>query len=177
MSNHLNITCIAALSTRRVIGVNGELPWRLPKDLQTFKRLTLNKPILMGRKTFESIGRPLPKRENMVLSRSKVSIPGVQTFTELSSAIEYVPSGKELMVIGGGEIYRQCLPIATRLYLSVIEGDFKGDAYFPVLEERDWVVTEVEHFSKDENNAHDFTLYTLCKSGTQVTQVPSFLFV
>mgnify|MGYP001306311214 CR=1 FL=1 len=171
-----NMSCIAALSTNRLIGAAGALPWHLPKDLQTFKRLTLGKPVLMGRKTYTSIGRPLPKRENLVLSRSSDAIDGVQVFRDLASAVGSVASEQELMVIGGGEIYRLCLPMANRLYLSVVEGDFEGDAYFPALETDTWRVTEMEHYPRDERNDHSFTLYTLNREGTEVAQIPTFLF-
>ena len=176
MTIRSNISCIAALSTNRLIGVDGSLPWYLPKDLQTFKRLTMGKPILMGRKTYASIGRPLPNRENLVLSRSSHSMDGVRVFGDLSAAVDSVPSDQELMIIGGGEIYRLCLPMANRLYLSVVEGDFEGDAYFPALESDAWRVTEVERFPQDDRNAHSFTLYTLNRTGIEVAEIPTFLF-
>ena len=175
MSVPQNISLIAALSRTRLIGTNGSLPWRLPKDLQIFKRLTTGKKILMGRKTFESIGKPLPNRENLVLSRSEQFISGTQVFSTVSAALASIKEGEELMIIGGGEVYKQCLPIATRLYLSVVEGDFNGDAFFPTLTPKRWSVQSLELFPKDEKNAHDFGVYTLTLDKEGVCPIPSFL--
>ena len=175
MSVAPKVSLIAALSRTRLIGKNGALPWRLPRDLQMFKRLTTGKKVLMGRKTFESIGKPLPNRENLVLSRSGQSIPGTQVFSTVSAALTSIKEEEELMIIGGGEVYKQCLPIATRLYLSVVEGDFQGDAFFPILAPNRWSVQSLELFPKDEGNAHDFGLYTLTLDKEGICPVPSFL--
>lgn len=175
MNVRQNVSLIAALSRTRLIGTNGALPWRLPKDLQVFKRLTTGKKILMGRKTFESIGKPLPNRENLVLSRSEQFISGTQVFSTVRDALNSIEEEEELMIIGGGEVYKQCLPIATRLYLSVVEGDFHGDAFFPILSPNRWWVQSVELFPKDEKNAHDFGLYTLTLDKQGICPIPSFL--
>lgn len=176
MSSTTNISLIAALSKERVIGVSGQLPWRLPKDLQIFKKLTVGKKILMGRKTFESIGRPLPKRENLVLTRSEVVLSGVKVFNDIDLALGQASDGNELMVIGGEQIYRQCLPKANRIYLSVVDGAFEGDAFFPKLEPDEWGIINTEHFPSDARNAHDFTLLTLSRREGTATSLPTFLF-
>ena len=176
MNNSSNISLIAALSNQRVIGNNGQLPWRLPRDLQVFKRLTVGKPILMGRKTFESIGRPLPHRENIVLTRSPMDIPGIKVFHELPAALSAVSNASEVMIIGGGEIYRQCLPFANRLYLSIVDGDFEGDAFFPTLDSKDWVILDEEFHAADESNAHDFTVLKLGRGMGARDTLPRFLF-
>lgn len=175
MSVVRNVSLIAALSRTRLIGSNGALPWRLPKDLQMFKRLTMGKKVLMGRKTFESIGKPLPNRENLVLSRSEQFIAGTQVFSTVAAALASIKEGEELMIIGGGEVYKQCLPIATRLYLSVVEGYFHGDAFFPTLAPNRWHVQSLETFPKDEKNAHDFGLYTLTLEKEGICPIPKFL--
>jgi dihydrofolate reductase len=130
------ISLIAAMSSNRVIGVQNKLPWDIPEDLKRFRALTAGHVIIMGRKTFESIGRPLPGRDNRVVTRQKDYKPeGVKVYATLEAALaERVPDGlkdDEVFVIGGGEIYAQALPFADRLHLTVIDQEFKGDAYFP----------------------------------------------
>lgn len=131
------ISLIAALSENHVIGVQNRLPWSLPDDLKRFKRLTSGHPVIMGRKTYESIGRPLPNRENIVISRQPgLAIAGVRTAVSLEAAIQTAEERSELrnpeiFVIGGAEIYRLALPLAERLYLTLIHKTFEGDAHFP----------------------------------------------
>jgi dihydrofolate reductase len=130
------ISLIAAMSSNRVIGTENRLPWDIPEDLKRFRALTAQHVIVMGRKTFESIGRPLPGRDNRVITRQKDYHPeGVKVYSTLEAALEErVPDGMkndEIFVIGGGEIYTQALPFADRIHLTVIDQEFKGDAYFP----------------------------------------------
>jgi dihydrofolate reductase len=132
----VRISLIAAMARNRVIGIENRLPWNLPEDLKRFRALTTGRPIVMGRKTYESIGRPLPNRENRIVTRQQGwSAPGVKVFASLFEALSApVAEGlnsDEMFVIGGGEIYRQALPLVDRLYLTVIDQDFEGDAYFP----------------------------------------------
>ncbi len=131
------VSAIAAMGRNRVLGLDNELLWRIPDDLKRFKRLTLGHPVIMGRKTFESIGRPLPGRTNIVITRDKKwHCDGVVT---AHSVIEGIEEGKradpeEVFVIGGGQIYEQALPYTDRLYLTLIDEDKKGDVYFPEYE-------------------------------------------
>jgi dihydrofolate reductase len=127
---------IAAMSSNRVIGVENRLPWNIPEDLKRFRALTANHVIVMGRKTFESIGRPLPGRDNRIITRQKDYRPeGVKVYSSLTDALkEPVPAelkSDEIFVIGGGEIYQQALKFADRIHLTVIDQEFEGDAYFP----------------------------------------------
>jgi dihydrofolate reductase len=127
---------IAAMSSNRVIGVENRLPWNIPEDLKRFRALTANHVIVMGRKTFESIGRPLPGRDNRIITRQKDYRPeGVKVYSSLADALkEPVPAelkSDEIFVIGGGEIYQQALKFADRIHLTVIDQEFEGDAYFP----------------------------------------------
>jgi dihydrofolate reductase len=132
------ISLIAAMSSNRVIGTENRLPWSIPEDLKRFRALTAGHVIVMGRKTFESIGRPLPGRDNRIITRQSDYRPeGVKVYGSLEDALkEPIPAGlkeDEIFVIGGGEIYSQALPWADRIHLTVIEQEFKGDAFFPDL--------------------------------------------
>lgn len=139
------VAMIAALSRNRVIGVDNQLPWYLPEDLKFFKRMTQGKPLVMGRKTFQSIGRPLPGRLNIVVTRDAgFTHPGVRVCHDLASALELaeqqalLEGAEEIMVMGGGEIYRQALPFASRLYLTEVDLTLEGDAHFPELPMAVW---------------------------------------
>lgn len=126
------ISMIAAMAANRVIGRNNKMPWHLPADLKHFKQVTLGKPVVMGRKTFESIGRVLPGRRNIVISRSLPDDPkGAEWVQSLDEALTLLGGAEEIMIIGGGEIYRQCLSMASRLYLTEIDLITEGDAFFP----------------------------------------------
>jgi dihydrofolate reductase len=137
------LALIAALSSNRVIGINNRLPWNIPEDLKRFRSLTASHVIVMGRKTYESIGKPLPGRESRVITRQKdflkgatvAGVPGVKVYESLEAAVQE-PIGETykqdmIFVIGGGEIYAQALPHADLLYLTVIDKEFEGDAWFP----------------------------------------------
>lgn len=139
-----------------VIGHEGGMPWHLPNDLRHFKSVTLEKPILMGRRTHESIGRALPKRENLILSRdSGYQAEGCHTVTSIEQGCERVRErAQELMVIGGAQIYQLALPIAHRIYLTRIHAAFEGDTWFPSFEQNDWKEVSQERHSADEKNPH-----------------------
>lgn len=154
------ISLIAAMTDRRIIGHDGGMPWHLPDDLRHFKALTMGKPVLMGRKTFESIGRPLPGRRNIVISRKGVpDMAGIEVAGSLEEALARADDGttEEIMVIGGGEIYRLALPRAERIYLTHIEIDAPGDTVFPEIDPRIWhEVARVSHPARDGRPAYSF---------------------
>jgi dihydrofolate reductase len=141
----VRISLIAALARNRVIGVHNTLPWRLSEDLKRFKTITMGHTLLLGRKTFESIGRPLPGRTSIVLTRqpSYAVPPGVLTAPDLRSALE-LATGSELFVAGGAEIYALALPFADRLLLTRIDADYEGDAYFPRFDPAEWQMVSRE---------------------------------
>ena len=126
---------IAAMSLNRVIGRAGQIPWHLPEDFKWFKKMTTGQVVLMGRKTFESLGKPLPNRVNIVVTR-RGEIPGVMTLHDLKAFDERAYAPREVFVIGGAEIYAQLLDRCTDLYLSVVQREVEGDAFFPQFEER-----------------------------------------
>ncbi|AAR33902.1 dihydrofolate reductase [Geobacter sulfurreducens] len=128
----MRITLIAAMAENRVIGNRGAIPWHLPDDLARFRAITLGHPVLMGRRTFESIGRPLPGRLNIVLShREGYAPPGCLVARDLAAALELARDAAELFVCGGGELYREALPLADRILLTLVQGEFPGDVTFP----------------------------------------------
>lgn len=160
----MKISMIAAMANDRIIGKNNQMPWHLPADFAWFKRCTMGKPIVMGRKTYDSIGRPLPGRLNIVISRdAALSIDGVTTVTCIEQAKQVAGSVDELMIIGGGSIYESCLPEADCLYLTFIQADIDGDTQFPDWGE-EWTITHEEEHSKDEKNAYNMRFVCLEKS-------------
>ena len=153
---------IVAHAKNRVIGKDNDMPWHLPADLAYFKKTTLGKPIIMGRKTFQSIGRPLPGRKNIVISRdNSFKAEGVDVVNSVDAALDLVNDSEEVMVIGGGAIYQHCLAAAQRLYITHIDADIDGDTYFPDYDLQVWKKTASEHRPSDEKNKHplDFAVY------------------
>lgn len=152
------LTLIAAVGNNGVIGVAGALPWRLPADLQRFKALTLGKPVLMGRRTWDSLGRPLPGRRNLVVTRQAGFVAaGAEVFATVAAALAAVADQPEVMVIGGGELYAQLLPQATTLELTEVGATLDGDAFFPAFDTHLWPeVSRVAH-AADERHAYDYS--------------------
>ncbi len=158
----MTVAVIAALARNRVIGQAGGLPWRIREDLQRFKHLTMGHALVMGRKTHESIGRPLPGRRNLVLTRdSSYQTPaGVVRVSDLAAALEQCQRAGETMtfIIGGGEIYRQALPLADRLYLTRVHRDVVGDTWFPDYDPSEWTETE-----REDHDGYSFVNYLRVK--------------
>ncbi len=139
------VSLIVAAATNNVIGLRGELPWHLPDDLKRFKRLTMGKPVVMGRLTHESIGRALPGRRNIVISRQpRYAAEGCEVVATPEAALELAHDADEIMVIGGGRIYAQLLPQADRIYLTRVLARPEGDAFFPELDPADWRIAGIE---------------------------------
>ena len=149
------ISLIVAASENHVIGRDGELPWRLSDDLKRFKAVTMGKPIVMGRKTWESIGRPLPGRQNIVITRQPGYLAeGCDVVTTVDQAVAVAGEAAEIMVIGGSEIYALFLPAAERLYLTRVHAEVEGDAFFPSPGD-DWRLVSNTPHAADENNEFD----------------------
>ncbi len=154
------VTIIVAIAANRVIGNANALPWRLPEDLKHFRRLTTGHCIVMGRKTFESLGRLLPERTHVVLSHSSnFAAPGVLVARSLDAAFQHCAGQQEVFVIGGAEIYRQALEYAQRLQVTEIHRDFSGDAYFPEYDHREWHETSRDCHHADAGFEYDFVTY------------------
>lgn len=155
------MTLVVASARNGVIGFEGRMPWHLPADLKHFKRVTLGHSVIMGRKTFEAIGKPLPGRINVVLSRDpELRIDGAETETSLEQALRAAQARgeTEVMVIGGGQIYVEALPLASRIWLTEVDASPEGDTYFPPLAEGEWIETERSEHSADENNNYNVSI-------------------
>jgi len=156
------ISIVVAASTNNVIGVDGELPWRISDDLKRFKALTMGKPIVMGRLTWESIGRPLPGRQNIVITRQAgFSADGCDVVASPAAALSAAGDATEIMIIGGSQIYELFLPKSGRLYVTRVHTEIDGDAFFPAINEADWELVDTEsHGLSDVNEfAFDFRTY------------------
>lgn len=152
------ITLIVAVADSGVIGRDNGLPWHLPEDLKRFKRLTMGKPMVMGRRTFESIGKPLPGRLNIVVTRdTNYRREGVTVVHDVDGALRAAGDAPEVMVIGGAELFRALLPRAGRIHLTRVHGNIEGDVMWPALDERDWAVVERETHAADERHAYAMT--------------------
>ncbi len=148
----MTLALIWAQDERGLIGANGRLPWTLPADMAWFRRHTLGKPVLMGRKTFESIGRPLAGRVNIVLTRNGGNMPGCLVAHSLDEAVQLAGDAEELMVMGGAQIYRLALPRAVRAYITTVHGVFEGDTCFPEWDARAWREIHREYHARDDRN-------------------------
>lgn len=158
------VSLIAAVAENRCIGAENKLPWHLPEDLKRFRAITRGHPVIMGRKTFESIGRPLPQRQNIVISRDvNYSASGVETATSLEQAIEKAKAQnpQQIFVIGGAEIYRLALAMADRLYLTLVHQDVPGDAFFPDWKHQAWRESFRESYPAQGENSPAYTFLDL----------------
>lgn len=159
-----SISLIVAVDKNGAIGRNGEMPWHLPADLARFRKLTWGKPIIMGRKTFDSIGRALPGRRNVVVTRNSdwkaMQAERASTFPD---ALSLCAGSEEIMVIGGASIYREALPLANIIYLTCVDAEVEGDVYFPKLSEDGWERTSFSHYPIDERNRYAMDFLTLVR--------------
>lgn len=153
-----SLSIISAMDENRLIGSNNALPWHLPADFAFFKKTTMGKPILMGRKTYESIGRPLPGRRNIIISRDpNYLVDGCDTTNSLEAALKLVHDQPEAMLIGGSSLYKQFIGRTDTLYLTLIHDQFEGDAWFPEIDMNQWIETWREDHSADEKNTKDYS--------------------
>ena len=158
----MRLSIVVAMDDNRLIGSKNQLPWHLPADLAYFKKLTTGKSILMGRKTYDSIGRPLPNRRNIVITRNaNISIPGCEVVSSIDHALELTKEDPEVMVIGGASLCEQLLPKINRLYITKIDGVFEGDVFFPKYDDFDWLEVSCESHPKDNSNAYSYKFIVL----------------
>lgn len=151
------ISLIAAMAHQRVIGYQGGMPWHMPVDLKHFKQWTQGKTIMMGRKTFDSLGRPLPKRRNIVISRQTgLQLPGCEVYDDARSFLSAWPADQELMIIGGASLYEQAMPMADRMILTFIDAKCQGDTFFPAWDSDEWQMVDRDEHQADANNPHDY---------------------
>ena len=158
----MSLSIVVAMDENRLIGKDNKLPWHLPADLAYFKKITTGKSIVMGRKTYDSIGRPLPNRRNIVISRnSKTLITGCEVLTSIDEVLSTTKDEDEVMIIGGASLCEQLLPQVSRLYITKIEGKFDGDVYFPEYDESDWRQVSCESHLPDASNQHPYHFLVL----------------
>ena len=166
----VTISHVVALSNNNVIGVNNSLPWNLKTDLAHFKNYTSNKIIVMGRKTYESIGRPLPNRINLIVSNTIKEVNGAELFKSTEDAINKAKelcinnNLDEIIIIGGGYLFRDTLSITNKLVLTKVDCNIEGDVFYPDIDLNEWEKLSSEHFTKDSDNDYDFTVITYEKS-------------
>jgi len=158
----MQLSIIVAMDRNRVIGKGDTLPWHISSDLKNFKKITMGKPIVMGRKTHESIGRPLPGRENIILTRDKIyKTEGCTVLHSMEEIFEHCKDVDEVMITGGSEIYKLSLEQASRLYLTEVHTEIEGDTYFPEFDRDEWDEVSREDFEADEKNEFDYSFVLL----------------
>ena len=158
----MNISIIVAISENNAIGKDNQLLWHLPADLKHFKAITSGHPIIMGRKTYESIGKPLPNRRNIIITRQKgLEIPGAEVVNSIPNALSLCSTTDEVFIIGGAEIYKSALTFTNRIYLTTIHQHYEADAFFPTLVNEDWTTINKEYHPADEKNSVAYTFSTL----------------
>ncbi len=163
----MTVSLIWAMADNRVIGIENRLPWKLPADMQWFRAQTMGKPIVMGRLTFESFGaRPLPGRRNLIVSRNPdYRAEGTEVFDSLEAALAVTAEDEEVMVIGGASLYAQALPLADRLYMTLVHTEVEGDAHFPAFDMTQWQEMERADCTADEKNSHAYSFVVLERRG------------
>ncbi|HLQ98518.1 MAG TPA: dihydrofolate reductase [Candidatus Dormibacteraeota bacterium] len=153
------ISLLVAMGKNRVIGFENDMPWHLPEDLKYFKEKTIDQTIIMGRKTFDSIGRALPNRRNIVLTKKSIDFPdGIEVIRDIENIYQWNKEkpDQEFFVIGGGNLYKQVLPFASRMYITEIDQSFEGDTYFPTFDEDEWTLTSKLKGKKNDRNPYDY---------------------
>jgi dihydrofolate reductase len=160
---NMKISLIVSMANNRVIGLNNKMPWHLSADLKKFKKITMGSPILMGRKTHESIGKPLPGRTNIIISRNlDYRQDGCLVFNDLETALKKAcESAEEVFVIGGADVYEAILPIADTIYLTIINREFQGDAFFPEIDLHDWLEAARQDIEDDPDVAFSYSFLKL----------------
>lgn len=163
------LSIIVAMDQKGVIGINNTLPWRLSADLKNFKAVTMGKPVIMGRKTWESIGKPLPGRDNVIITRNPdYTADGAIVCHSLDEAISRYQASPEVVIIGGHDIFKAALEQTERLYLTEVHADVEGDTWFPVFDRSEWQASERLEFAADEKNEYPFSFTVLDRISEKV---------
>ena len=157
----MNINIVVAIASNNAIGKNNKLLWHLPKDLKHFKELTTGHTVIMGRKTFDSVGRPLPNRRNIVVTRQIISIEGCEVVNSLDAALALASGEAEVDIVGGAEIYRQAIHLTNIIHLTIVHQNFDADTFFPEIDYNEWKEVSREDYQPDEKNPIPFSFITL----------------
>ena len=155
------ISIVVAIAQNHVIGKDNKLLWYLPNDLKHFKTITSGHTVIMGRKTYDSVGKPLPNRRNIVVTRKHIDIPGCEVVNSLEAAVDLCKTEEEIFIVGGAEIYRLAMAITNKIYLTIVHQNFEGDTYFPDIDKNIWIETERENHDPDEKNKLSYSFITL----------------
>ena len=156
----MTVSSIVAISENHVIGKDNKLLWYLPNDLKHFKEITSGHTIIMGRKTFDSVGKPLPKRRNIIITRQDIAIEGCEVVKSIEAALELCKDEKEVFIVGGAEIYKQSMKFTDRIYLTIVHQNFEGDSFFPEINKEEWNEVSREDFEPDEKNLIPYSFIT-----------------
>ncbi len=154
------VSIVVAISQNHAIGKDNKLLWYLPKDLKHFKEITTGHTVIMGRKTYESVGKPLPNRRNIIITRQAITIEGCEVVDSVETALALCRDEAEVFIVGGAEIYRQALHLTDRIYLTLIHENFEGDTYFPEIKPDLWKETERQDYEPDEKNLLPYSFIT-----------------
>jgi dihydrofolate reductase len=157
----MTVSIVVAISENHVIGKDNKLLWHLPNDLKHFKDITTGHTIIMGRKTYESVGKPLPRRRNIIITRQAISIDGCEVVDSIEAALALCKDEPEVFIVGGAEIYRLLLHLTNRIYLTIIHKEFEGDSFFPEIDKQEWREVSREDHQPDEKNLLPYSFITL----------------
>nr|AIA17737.1 Dihydrofolate reductase [uncultured bacterium] len=157
----MTISIVVAIAANNAIGKDNQLLWRLPNDLKHFKQITSGHTIIMGRKTYDSVGKPLPNRRNIVITRQNMNIEGCEVVNSLDAALALCANEPEVFIVGGAEIYKQAMPLTDTIYLTIVHQSFEGDTYFPEIKANEWIEIEREDHNPDEKHKFAYSFITL----------------
>jgi dihydrofolate reductase len=157
----MTISIVVAIAQNNAIGKDNKLLWHLPKDLKHFKDITTGGTVIMGRKTYDSVGRPLPNRRNIIITRQQIEIPGCEVVNSIDAALALCRDEAEVFIVGGAEIYKQALPLTDKIFLTIVHQDFEADTYFPEIKGDIWKETERQDHEPDEKNLLPYSFITL----------------
>jgi dihydrofolate reductase len=157
----MKVSIVVAISENHVIGKDNKLLWHIPNDLKHFKEITTGHTIIMGRKTYDSVGKPLPKRRNIIITRQPITIEGCEVVSSIESALALCAGHDEVFIVGGAEIYKQSLNLTDRIYLTIIHKEFEGDSFFPEISKVEWIEVSREDYQPDAKNPIAYSFITL----------------
>lgn len=155
------VSIVVAIAQNNAIGKNNQLLWHLPKDLKHFKDITSGHTVIMGRKTYESVGKPLPNRRNIIITRQNIVVEGCEVVNSIEDALKLCTGETEVFIVGGAEIYKQAMALTDRIYLTIVHQEFDADTYFPEIKETIWKETERQDHESDEKHLFPYSFITL----------------
>jgi dihydrofolate reductase len=155
------VTIVVAISENHVIGKDNKLLWHMPTDLKHFKEITTGHTVIMGRKTYESVGKPLPNRRNIIITRQNITIEGCEVVNSIETALSLCKDEAEVFIVGGAEIYKEAISLTDRIYLTIIHKEFEGDSFFPEINEQEWKEVFREDHQPDQKNLLPYSFVTL----------------